>query len=272
VALCCCLGCLPLINGNPPATSDGFYHLLRAAEVARQLHAGIVYPRWAPDFYLGYGYPIFLFTPLLPYYLVLAVHALGTALQPATNIVEATALVASGLFAYAWLRRTFTTSGAAVGAVLYALAPYHLVNLYYRGDLSEFLAATCFPAILLALSVLLAAPTPRRAVMLGLAIAALLLTHFISALLFLPVVALLALAELRWLHPRMLGRQLLCGVAAAMLAAGLECHELATGCHHVAGRHLCQAVALLQLRAELRRRCPVVLARPRPALHGHLRR
>ncbi len=222
MALCCCLGCLPLINGNPPATSDGFYHLLRAAEVARQLHAGIVYPRWAPDFYLGYGYPIFLFTPLLPYYLVLAVHALGPALQPATNIVEATALVASGLFAYAWLRRTFTTSGAAVGAVLYALAPYHLVNLYYRGDLSEFLAATCFPAILLALSVLLAAPTPRRAVMLGLAIAALLLTHFISALLFLPVVALLALAELRWLHPRMLGRQLLCGVAAAMLAAGLS--------------------------------------------------
>ena len=128
MALCCCLGCLPLINGNPPATSDGLYHLLRAAELARQLNAGVIYPRWAPDFYLGYGYPIFLFTPLLPYYLVLAVHGLGPALQPAMNVVEAASLVASGLFAYAWLRRTFAPSGAAVGAVLYALAMFYYPN------------------------------------------------------------------------------------------------------------------------------------------------
>ncbi|HEY8743755.1 MAG TPA: glycosyltransferase family 39 protein, partial [Chloroflexota bacterium] len=222
MALCGCLGCLPLTGANPPATSDGFYHLLRAAELARQLQAGVAYPRWAPDFYLGYGYPIFLFTPLLPYYLILAVHALGAALQQAMNVVEAATLVASGLFAYAWLRRTFGASGSAVGAVLYALAPYHLVNLYYRGDLSEFLAATWFPAILLALSAMLTAPTRQRTILLGFAIAALLMTHFISALLFLPVVALLTMAELRWKRLLMLRRQLICGATAALLGAGLS--------------------------------------------------
>ena len=222
VALCCCLGALPLVGGNPPATSDGLYHLLRSAELAHQLQAGIAYPRWAPDFYLGYGYPIFLFTPLLPYYLVVAVHTLGMALQPAMNVVEAAALAASGLFTYAWLRRSFAPSAAAIGAVLYVLAPYHLVNVYYRGDLSEFLAATWFPAILLALSMLLQAPTPRRALVLALPAAALLLTHFISALLFLPVVTLLALAGVSWRQPRCARTQVACAGGAALLAVALS--------------------------------------------------
>ena len=159
MALCCCLGTLPLSNSNPPATSDGLYHLLRAAELARQLQAGVAYPRWAPDFYLGYGYPIFLFTPLMPYYLVVLVHTVGLSLLAAMQVVEAAALVASGQFAYLWLRRYFTAPAAALGAVLYALAPYHLVNLYYRGDLAEFLAATWFPLILLVLHTLLHRPT-----------------------------------------------------------------------------------------------------------------
>jgi hypothetical protein len=138
------------------------------------------------------------------------------------NVVEAAALTASGLFAYAWLRRTFAPSGAAAGAVLYALAPYHLVNLYYRGDLSEFLAATWFPAILLALSALLDTPTPRRALLLALPAAALLLTHFISALLFLPVLALLALTGVSWRQQRRALNQVGFGAAAALLAAGLS--------------------------------------------------
>lgn len=222
VAVCCCLAAIPLANGNPPATSDGLYHLLRSAELASQLQAGIAYPRWAPDFYLGYGYPIFLFTPLLPYYLVVAVHALGLPLLSAMNVVEAAALVASGLFAYAWLRRHVGPAAAMVGAVLYALAPYHLVNLYYRGDLSEFLAATWFPAILWSLDALLASPSARRLLLLALPVAALWLTHFISALLFLPVAGLLALTTTGWRRPRPALLRLLLGVAAAALAAGLS--------------------------------------------------
>ncbi|MGI8914919.1 MAG: hypothetical protein ACR2JY_14240, partial [Chloroflexota bacterium] len=183
---------------------------------------GVAYPRWAPDFYLGYGYPIFLFTPLLPYYLVVAVHAVGLPFPSATNVVEAMALVASGLFAYGWLRRYVGPAGAATGAVLFALAPYHLVNLFYRGDLAEFLAATWFPAILWALDALLAAPTVRRLLLLALPVAGLLLTHFISALLFLPAVGVLAVATINWRRASAVSKSLLFGALAALLAAGLS--------------------------------------------------
>ena len=42
-----------------PRQTDAELHVYRAAELGRTLRAGAVYPRWAPDLYLGYGYPIF---------------------------------------------------------------------------------------------------------------------------------------------------------------------------------------------------------------------
>ncbi len=195
------------------------FHLLRAVELDRQLRAGVAYPRWAPDFYLGYGYPIFLFTPLLPYYLVEMVHLFGTSFSQAMGAVEAGALFASGLLCFNWLRRLLSPVASACGAVLYALAPYHLVNLYFRGDLAEFVAAAWFPAILLALWAMLERPAVWRLVLLASSVAALLLTHLVSALLFLPCVAAIALVSVALTYSRRPLARL--GAAAGAAALGL---------------------------------------------------
>ena len=52
-----------------PRGTDAELHVFRAAELGYSLRAGDIYPRWAPDFYYGHGYPIFNYYAPLTYYL-----------------------------------------------------------------------------------------------------------------------------------------------------------------------------------------------------------
>ena len=52
---------LAIARPGIPHTADGYVHILRTLEVSHLLREGVLYPRWAPDFYLGYGYPFFNF-------------------------------------------------------------------------------------------------------------------------------------------------------------------------------------------------------------------
>ncbi len=223
VVAACAAGALPLARVGFPATSDGYFHLLRAIEVWRQWQAGIAVPRWAPDFYLGYGYPILLFTPLMPYFLVAAVHSAWLGFPAAMGVVESAGLMVSGVAGFFWLRERAPAWPAALGAVFLALAPYHLVNLYFRGDLSEFLATCWFPLILLNTDRMFAKPGLFRCSLLSLSLAGLILTHFLSVLLFVPAAILLSLPSLQWRSARMLVLQvvlaLVAGVAALAVTA-----------------------------------------------------
>ena len=52
-----------------PRQTDAELHVYRAAELGHTLRNGALYPRWAPDLYYGYGYPIFNYYAPLTYYL-----------------------------------------------------------------------------------------------------------------------------------------------------------------------------------------------------------
>ncbi len=56
-------------NGGLPKGTDAELHVYRTAELGFSLAAGNLYPRWAPDFYYGLGYPIFNYYAPLTYYL-----------------------------------------------------------------------------------------------------------------------------------------------------------------------------------------------------------
>ncbi|MEW5989028.1 MAG: hypothetical protein AB1791_20575, partial [Chloroflexota bacterium] len=59
-----------------PQETDAELHIFRLAELSRLVRGGVVYPRWAPHFYYGYGYPIFNYYAPLTYYLGLLVELL----------------------------------------------------------------------------------------------------------------------------------------------------------------------------------------------------
>ncbi|MGC9348901.1 MAG: 6-pyruvoyl-tetrahydropterin synthase-related protein [Anaerolineae bacterium] len=130
-----------------PAQTDAELHVFRIAEVGYSLRAGNPYPRWAPDFYHGYGYPIF------NYYAPLVYH-LGYVLtfgRPEFAAVGAKVLfvwahVLGSVGAYLLGRRFGSEGGGLLGAIGFSFAPYiQLINPHIRGDLAEVFSLACLP-------------------------------------------------------------------------------------------------------------------------------
>ncbi|RPI58056.1 MAG: hypothetical protein EHM56_02720, partial [Chloroflexi bacterium] len=215
---------VPLVRPGFFESHDGVFHVYRLAALDRAVRAGVLYPRWFPEFAFGYGHPVLNFYGPLSYYWGLPFTLLGAGEVLATKLVLATGLVASALGLYAFARLYLGRLPALVAGVLYAYLPYHLLDLYVRGAVAEFLAFVWFPLILLAFHRLLAETEGRRwltwLAMAGLSLAALVLTHSLSAFIFAPVLAAYLLFRLATrLEGRPLGRLLLALVLAAALSA-----------------------------------------------------
>ncbi len=173
------------------AGGDSPFLLQRTYSMAELLRAGEFPPRWMPEAAYGLGYPFWNYYGPLAYLWagLLAVGA-GSVVGAAKVAALTTFLVgAAGMYALAW--RTWRRRAAAfVAAVAYTLAPYHLVNLYVRGDaLGELAGAMCLPWVLLAVDTVAERRSIDGTLGLALAAAALLLSHNVTVLLFAPVLA-----------------------------------------------------------------------------------
>ena len=85
------------------ATADGPNHLLRVYVFDAMLRRGEWFPRWVPDLYLGYGYPLFNFYAPGTYYVASALHRLGATVYGSVQLTGAlaVALASGGAFALA---------------------------------------------------------------------------------------------------------------------------------------------------------------------------
>ncbi len=174
-----------------PDTPDGLFHLHRVRALAEALRWGTLYPRWFPDFAFGYGYPVLNFYAPLFYYPPALLHLAHLDIITATRMTLAFFYALSGVVAYGLLRRWVRPAPAFVGAVLYLTFPYHLYDLFVRGALPEF-AAFLWPPLTLhaTLGALHAGQRhPSRLALASLAWAGLLLTHNLTALMWIPLVA-----------------------------------------------------------------------------------
>jgi len=208
---------------NTRGGGDSPFLLLRTHQLAIDLRAGHFPARWMPDAAYGLGYPFFNYYAALPYYLAAALHLLGLDLLSVVKLTQTVFSIGAGLGMYGWARGLLNRRSAAwLAAAAYLFAPFHLVNLYVRGDsLSEFAAFAWYPLILWGIDRLAKAPTPRRMAPPALAYAGLVLTHNVSALIFSPFVLLYLVA--RVLRVRSGRRRLLgLGVGAWVLGVALS--------------------------------------------------
>jgi hypothetical protein len=182
---------------NTRGGGDSPFLLQRVHQMAANLRAGVFPVRWMPDAAYGLGYPFFSYYAALPYYLAGLLVVIGLDILTAIKITQTLGFLAAALAMYGWMRRlTANRWGAWLGAVAYTVAPFHLVNVYVRGDsLSEFYAFIFYPLILWALD--LPEGRPLRRAGIALAYAGLLLTHNISAFIFTPFVLLYVLIRRR---------------------------------------------------------------------------
>ena len=166
-------------------THDGQAHLLRSYVFADLLQRGVWFPRWVPDLYLGYGYPVFNYVPPFPYYLAALGHLLGLDRYGGLQAVGVISVLAGATGAFSLARALWASSATGyLSALAYILAPYpFLHNLYIRGNVPEALALGLLPWLLWAAWRLWHEPRWSHALLLALLTALILLTHNISAFL-----------------------------------------------------------------------------------------
>ena len=173
---------------NTRGGGDSPFLLLRAHQLAANLRSGVFPARWMPDAAYGFGYPFFSYYAALPYYVAAGLTLAGLNILTAIKLTQTLFFAAAALTMYHWAERILRSrAGAWLAAIAYALAPFHLVNVYVRGDsLSEFAAFAFYPLILWGLDRLARRPTLPRALLPALAYAGLIVTHNVSALIFSP--------------------------------------------------------------------------------------
>jgi len=214
----------PLLPAGIPATADGPLHLIRSVEFDAILRSGILYPRWAPDLAFGYGYPLFNYYAPLFYYLMEIPHVLGASFELALKLVIFACYFVYGFAMYWWIRPLLGSGPALVAGIAYTFFPFRFHETYVQGDYPQFLAWAIAPFAFGAIYRLFAAEHLKfqNALVLILTLAAILLTHNISAL---------------WLAPALTGYT---GALAIQTATG---RDFSTALRRVAAAAGCATLA-----------------------------
>ncbi len=184
-----------LLRPGLPTAADYAIHLYRTMEYKQAWVPGVIVPRWAPNLAFGYGYPLFVFAPPLPYLLGVLFHLMGVTLESALKAVVILTILLYAVGMYLLARDLLRSVAAGlVAAVAYAFAPFALREaLLYGGNIPQFLAIGLFPWPLWA--ALRAARSGRWgwSVLAAACYAAIILSHLFHALVFTPVLGLFIL-------------------------------------------------------------------------------
>jgi len=168
-----------------PRQTDAELHVYRAAELGHTLRAGAFYPRWAPDLYYGYGYPIFNYYAPLTYYLANAFDLLpGVDIVTGVKAVFVLGLALASVGAYLLGREFSGSVGGVLAAASFTFAPYVVfIDPHARGDLAEHFALCLLPVGLYAFHCLMSGAGGRGA-LLGsvLTLAAIIFSHNLMGL------------------------------------------------------------------------------------------
>jgi uncharacterized membrane protein len=135
----------PLVRPGLPAVADAVIHFFRTAEWVRVWDAGVLYPRWSPNLAFGYGFPLFIFAPPLPYAIAGALHEGGLSLAAAIKALPALSFVLMGLGMYLCVRDVLGPKAGVVSAAAFVYAPFTLREAYiYGGNYPQLLAIALF--------------------------------------------------------------------------------------------------------------------------------
>ena len=174
----------------PLVTFDGITHIRRIERLTRALQAGVIYPRWFPDDLLGLGTPVLNYYPPGSYYPPALLHLAGFDPILSIRVSFSLGLALSAWWMYRLSRLFVSLLPAIVSVVCFQFFPYRLYDFFIRGAFPEFSAFFWLPAVaLFSIQAATAAQSgfrtssfPRFLAMAGMAWAGLILSHNLSAL------------------------------------------------------------------------------------------
>ena len=203
----------------------GFYepsdlhHLADIYQMFRAFQSGQMPPRLGPDFTFGWGYPLFNFYYVLPFYLGAGFFALFGSLTASYKFIFILSVLISLPAMYLFLREYFDKIPSFVGSFLYLYTPYRAVEIYVRGAMGEALAISLLPAVLWISIKIIKKPSLRLIAAGSLIIALFLLSHNYLWLLSLPFVGSILLIMVFLEKKKIIS--LLALKIAGLVAAGL---------------------------------------------------
>ena len=177
-----------LTRAGLPTFTDAEQHVYRVYEVMEAWKAGVIYPRWAPDLFYAYGYPVFHYYAPLTYHLAAAYGFLfgGPLAGMKFVLVSAAYLGAAGM--YLFVRDRWGSLAGMVAAASFVLAPYVVyVDPHARGAAPETFAIGLAPLMLWAFARLRSGRTasPWDMIFAAFMLAALTLSHNLMSFVFL---------------------------------------------------------------------------------------
>ncbi len=168
---------------------DLVWHVWRVMQWHRGLTDGVFYPRFLHDLYGGYGGPVMVFIPPLPYALTEIFVAVGSGPVFALELGIALFLAVGAVGLFFFARPALGGPAAALSAAAYALAPYRLLDAYVRLAYSELLVTALLPFMLIAIRRAVLGSGGPAVVLGALATASIVLTHPSSSVFCLPLAA-----------------------------------------------------------------------------------
>lgn len=181
--------------------APGFYgasddmHVAWLYEMDRVVKLGQIPPRYVPDLSFQFGYPLFNFVFPLPFYVGELFHLVGLSFVNSIKAVFLISVPLSALFMYLLLRKFVNPALSLLGATLYVFTPYRATDLYVRGAIGEIVSFVFLPLLCLSVTNLAASQVKKIGYLWigvgGLALAGLILTHNITAYMFLPAIFVL---------------------------------------------------------------------------------
>ncbi len=145
---------------------DGRFHLYWIQQFTQFNAEGVLFPRWIPSSFWGFGSTAFYFYPPLTYYFASLIRSISGITTPTTlfQIISFLASVAS-FFSMRVLLKSIGSSGRqrTVASALYVVAPLRFAELYHRGDLSTHVSYVFIPLVWYALVQLFRKDRPSRA-------------------------------------------------------------------------------------------------------------
>lgn len=185
IIFACLLGWQLFRPGYFPMHDD--LQVMRAYQMDRCFQDGQIPCRFSPDMGYGYGQPMFNYYSAFPYYLGELIHLLGFSFVNSVKTLFLLSLILSGLFMYFFVRQILPRSVAFLAALAFIAAPYHALDIYVRGAMSEVWALTLLPAVFGSFLYLIAKPNASRGALFSLALMAFTTSHNLSSIINLPI-------------------------------------------------------------------------------------
>lgn len=137
--------CKPLYNNHFFDNHEKLHYFLRVAEVHDAVTNGQYYARWFSNFNGGYGYPFLNYYAPLSFYLPELIYLLGFSIlfSIKSYIFSITFVGCLGMYFFATC--IFNKWISFVVSLAFLFAPYHILNIFVRGDFAEYTAISIIP-------------------------------------------------------------------------------------------------------------------------------